>query len=107
MTANGEEVSPGPESPRASIHDPRYAEFVARLRAARRQSGLTQSQVAVKLGRTQAFVSKVETCERRLDLIETLDLCVVLGIDLASLLPEALRPLASPAVEPDRNQDRE
>ncbi|MGD0894590.1 MAG: helix-turn-helix transcriptional regulator [Acidimicrobiales bacterium] len=78
-----------------SIHDPRYAEVIARLRAARRQAGLTQAELASRLSRTQAYVSKIETCERRIDLIEALDLCSALGVDLPSVLPPSLRVLVT------------
>lgn len=36
----------------------------------RREKGLTQAQVAARLDRPQSFVSKYESGERRLDLIE-------------------------------------
>lgn len=36
----------------------------------RREKGLTQSQVAARLRRPQSFVSKYESGERRLDLVE-------------------------------------
>jgi transcriptional regulator with XRE-family HTH domain len=47
-----------------------YASFLAVLIAARRAAGLTQTQLADRLGRRQGFVSIVETGVRRLDLIE-------------------------------------
>lgn len=74
-----------------AAHDPRYLEFVARLRQARRAKGLTQSELAVRLAKPQAYVSKVETCERRIDLIETAEWCVHLEVRLEALLPEDLR----------------
>ncbi len=48
----------------------RYLVFLERLRAARRQAGLTQEKVARKLGRPQSFVSKCESGERRVDAVE-------------------------------------
>ena len=47
-----------------------YRRFLARLRAARKEAGLTQVQVAKRLRRTQAFVSKSESGDRRVDVIE-------------------------------------
>lgn len=44
--------------------------MVERLRAARLAAGLTQVQVAKALGRTQAFVSKCELGERRIDPVD-------------------------------------
>jgi transcriptional regulator with XRE-family HTH domain len=59
----------GTRRPR-SVHDSRYKAMLARLRRARVDAGLTQVQVARALGRTQAFVSKCELGERRIDPID-------------------------------------
>lgn len=48
----------------------RYAKFLARLRQARLEASLTQQQVAERLGKPQSFVSKIETGERRVDIVE-------------------------------------
>jgi transcriptional regulator with XRE-family HTH domain len=48
---------------------------------ARRESGLTQVQLAERLSRPQSFVSKVERGERRLDVVEFLELAQAIGID--------------------------
>ncbi len=47
-----------------------YEAFRRRLVAAREAAGLTQRDVAVKLGRSQAYVGKSETGERRVDIVE-------------------------------------
>jgi transcriptional regulator with XRE-family HTH domain len=56
-----------------SQHSTRYQEFLKRLRQARRDAGLTQVQVASALRRPQSFVSKCESGERRVDVIELAD----------------------------------
>ena len=48
----------------------RYRLFLERLKQARGEAGLTQLDVARHLGHPQSFVSKAESGERRLDLIE-------------------------------------
>src|SRR3989344_1969310 len=53
-----------------SIHTKEYAYFVERLRKARLESGLTQVQVAKKLGRPQSYVSNVESGQQRVDIVE-------------------------------------
>ncbi len=53
-----------------SVHSARYKAFLAQLRRARLEAGLTQAQVAKALGRPQSFVSKCESGERRLDVVE-------------------------------------
>jgi len=45
-------------------------DFLRRLRQARKDAGLTQRDVAGRLGRSQSFVAKAETGERRLDVVE-------------------------------------
>jgi transcriptional regulator with XRE-family HTH domain len=55
------------------VHKPRYKAMLKRLRAARLDAGLTQVHVAKALHRTQAFVSKCESGERRIDPIDLLD----------------------------------
>ncbi len=70
-----------------SIHLARYREFCRRLRQAREAAGLTRAEVGRRLRRDQTFVSKIETCERRLDLIETDELAAIYGCPLASLVP--------------------
>jgi len=48
----------------------KFQELLNRLRAARLEAGLTQEEVAERLGTSQSFVSRSETGERRLDVIE-------------------------------------
>ena len=47
-----------------------YAEFIKKLRQARLDSGLKQVEVAKKLKRPQSYISRVESGEYRLDIIE-------------------------------------
>ena len=70
-----------------TIHDQRYIEVIALLRKARERAGRTQGEVAQMLGRPQSYVSKVETCERRIDVVELLHLCRVIEVTLAELIP--------------------
>jgi transcriptional regulator with XRE-family HTH domain len=47
-----------------------YREFLRRLRAARENAGLRQTEVARLLGKPQSYVSKCESGERRVDVVE-------------------------------------
>ena len=67
---------------RKTIHDPRYVKLISRLRRRRRELGLSQDALARKLGVGSTWVAKVETCERRLDVLETIDLLRALDIEL-------------------------
>jgi transcriptional regulator with XRE-family HTH domain len=48
----------------------RYRQFLEKLRRARQEAGLTQVEVATRLRRPQSFVSKCESGERRVDIVE-------------------------------------
>lgn len=74
-----------------SLRSPRHRRLLKRLIAARRKKSLTQAQVAEVLGRPQSFVAKYEGGERRLDVIEFLDLAEVLEIDPCELLAKVHR----------------
>ena len=69
-----------------SIHSPAYQHFCHLLIEAREQAGLTQIGLAEKLEKPQSFVSKYERGERRLDLIEFLELAQVLQIDVPAFI---------------------
>ncbi|MCW5956450.1 MAG: helix-turn-helix transcriptional regulator [Pyrinomonadaceae bacterium] len=58
-----------------SIYTKEYSLFLEQLRKAREEKGLTQTDVAERLGQTQSFVSKVERGERRLDIVELRAFC--------------------------------
>jgi len=54
----------------SSIYSAAYRKFIAKLREARQQAGLTQIQAAKRLGRTQNYMTKCETRQRRIDVLE-------------------------------------
>lgn len=49
---------------------PRYQHLIKKLRHARLEAGLTQVDVGKKLKEPQAYVSKIERGERRIDVVE-------------------------------------
>jgi len=71
---------------RKSAHTRAYKVLCERLVAARHAAGLSQQQVADKLGRPQSFIAKYEAGERRIDLVELLQLSKLLGFDEKRLL---------------------
>lgn len=73
--------------------DPHYLEVIARFRSARKNLGISQIEVGRRLGKPQSYISKIESCERRIDLIEALRLCDVLGISLETIVPVELKDL--------------
>lgn len=66
-----------------SITTQGYEQFRSMLIQARKDADLTQSEVAIRLRRPQSYVSKYECGERRLDLIEFLEIADVLDVDIA------------------------
>ncbi|MGA7873187.1 MAG: helix-turn-helix transcriptional regulator [Candidatus Binatus sp.] len=62
-----------------SLHSERYKHLLARLREARRQVELTQVEVARRLRRPQSYVSKCESGERRIDVIELAEFANLYG----------------------------
>lgn len=71
-----------------TIHSHLYHEVIGRLRSRRERGGVTQSQLAELLNITQASVSKIETCERRLDIIELHHICKMLKIPFVDFITE-------------------
>ena len=61
----------------------RYRAFRERLRQARDDAGLTQEEVAARVGRPQTWVSKCELGERRVDFVELEDLAAACGKPLS------------------------
>lgn len=60
-----------------------YREFIVRLIQARKDAGLTQVEVARRLGKAHSFISKCELGERRVDFVELQQLAGIYGKDLS------------------------
>jgi transcriptional regulator with XRE-family HTH domain len=69
-----------------SLYSETYNRFLTHFRDARISSGLTQQEVARRLGRPQSFVSKCESGERRVDIAELLAFCEVIRADPATFV---------------------
>jgi transcriptional regulator with XRE-family HTH domain len=74
---------------RKSRYTKKYEQLLIALRQARKNAGLTQTQVGRKFGAHASFVSKIESGERRIDVIELADLCRVYGIAISAFLHDA------------------
>lgn len=88
-----------------SVHEPEYIEFITRLRNERKAQNLTQVQLAERLGELQSYVAKVETSERRLDVIEAAEWCIALGITFKDVMPHSLQAALENASHYQKNQD--
>ena len=58
------------------------------LKQARKSKGLTQTELAQRLGTRQQWVAKVESGERRLDVIEFSELAPALDLNVTKFLRE-------------------
>jgi transcriptional regulator with XRE-family HTH domain len=67
------------------IADPRYLALIGRLVGQRKALGLTQAALAARLGTHQQFVGRYEVGERRLDVVEFIDVALALNLDPAEL----------------------
>ncbi len=75
----------------SSLHSDAYDTLRATLVALRKDAGVTQVELAERLGRPQQFVSKVERGERRLDLVEFIAVCRALRLDPKDAFAVVLR----------------
>lgn len=72
----------------ATIYDQRYIKLIEHLTKVRKGLGVTQEDLVPILKMDQSAISKVESIERRLDIIELHDWLSALGYDHAQFLRE-------------------
>jgi transcriptional regulator with XRE-family HTH domain len=71
-----------------SVFTHEYLVFLRSLREARERAGMTQAQLADRLGQTQSWVSKCERGERRLDIVEVRAFCEAMEIQYVAFVGE-------------------
>lgn len=64
----------------------KYEYFRLELRKARLDASLKQSDLAKTLGKPQSYISKIESGERTLDVIEYINLCKAIGLNPSTWL---------------------
>lgn len=67
-----------------TTHTAKYKRLIDTLRAARREQGMTQLELAKRLKRPQSYVAKYE--QRRLDIVEFIAIADALGISAVTAL---------------------
>lgn len=75
---------------RKSLHTPDHARLIAMLRDQRKRAGLTQQEVADRLGLPQSFVAKYEGGERRLDVLEFIAIARAIDSEPAEMFSHLL-----------------
>lgn len=76
------------DSVKKSLNSIEHKIMLEQLYRLRLSSGLRQSDLAEKLDAPQWFISKIESGERRIDLIELRGICVALGSNLQEFIEE-------------------
>jgi transcriptional regulator with XRE-family HTH domain len=74
-----------------SLFTKRYTIFREHLQQARIDAGLSQEELAKKMGWDQTFVSKIERGVRRVDVVELIGICDALGLDPAEFVKDLHR----------------
>jgi transcriptional regulator with XRE-family HTH domain len=73
-----------------SLHDARYKRLIELLATARKQAGLTQRDVAARLKQPPSYIGKLESRQRRIDLIELIDLLEAIGLKPGQFIGHAI-----------------
>lgn len=71
-----------------SLTSPRHKALIELLTRKRRAAGLTQADVASRLGEYQSFVARLESGQRRVDVVEFIDLSEILEFDPVEVILE-------------------
>jgi transcriptional regulator with XRE-family HTH domain len=75
----------------AWVTSPVHRAVITALVEARKSAGMTQRDLAEKLGKPPSFVAKVELVERNLSVLELLGWASSLGVDPGALLGDVVR----------------
>ncbi|MEG3135530.1 helix-turn-helix transcriptional regulator [Rouxiella sp. T17] len=75
----------------ASVYSEDYQSVISMLKNARKERGITQTQLSEAFGRPQSFIAKVENGERRLDIVEFLHLARLLNFEPAAVIDKIYR----------------
>lgn len=76
-----------------SLYSKNHKVFLALLKQVRLDAGLRQEDIAKRLRKPQSFVSKYESGERRLDILELGEISEAMGLSLAEFVRQLERSL--------------
>lgn len=69
-----------------SIYTDEYKTLTQLLRATREAAGVTQVELAKRLGQSQSYISKIELGDRRLDIVQLRTLLAAIGVKLVDFV---------------------
>lgn len=75
---------------RKTLRSPRHSTMIGILVSAREKAGLTQRQLAARLRRPHSFVGRMEAGERRVDVVEFIEIARVLGANPKEMFEQLL-----------------
>jgi transcriptional regulator with XRE-family HTH domain len=81
---------------RDTLRSPRQQQLRALLRDLRKRQHLTQTEVAKRLAKPQSFVAKYERGERKLSVIEFIDVVRALGVESAAVIRQLIDAIDHP-----------
>ncbi len=73
-----------------SLYTERHKKLIKLLIEARENAGLTQAEFAERLGEYQSFVARLESGQRRVDIVELIRFSEVLGFEANSIINELI-----------------
>ena len=76
---------------RKTIRSKRHALIAEAIGDQRKLVGLTQAEVAQRLDRHQPFIANIESGDRRVDVVELIDIAEIIGLDLIGLIEQLRR----------------
>ena len=71
-----------------TIYDPKYEFIISKLKRARKDAGFKQEYVADKIGKYASYLSKIENGDRRIDVLELMELAKLYNKDIGFFVPE-------------------
>ena len=74
--------------PRKSAFEEPYIAIINRLIARRQELGINQTELGLRYGEDQSFISRVERKQRRIDVWEYVRFCRALDLDPGATLAE-------------------
>jgi transcriptional regulator with XRE-family HTH domain len=64
-----------------SLFTDAHRAVVGALIEARHNAGMLQADLAARVGKEQSYISNIERCQRRIDVVEFYDLAIALNVD--------------------------
>ncbi|WP_297842527.1 helix-turn-helix transcriptional regulator [Pseudomonas sp.] len=78
-----------------SLFTDAHRAMVGGLIEARQSAGLFQADLAERVGKDQSYISNIERCQRRIDVVEFYDLAIALEVDPVALFQDIAKRIAS------------